>query len=128
MTWSSSDEKVAKVDSNGKVEAIAEGTATITATANDGSGLTATCKVTIQKKVEDGIDNTSDTELTIQSQKGIITLTGLAEGTEVNVYDTTGRLVATATATDGTVTVNTKLAAGSTVIVKVAGHNMKVAL
>ena len=128
VTWSSSDEKVAKVDSNGKVEAIAEGTATITATANDGSGLTATCKVTVQKKVEDGIDSTSDTALTVQSQKGIITLSGLAEGTEISVYDTAGRLVATTTAVEGAATINTKLAVGSTVIVKVGEHNMKVVL
>lgn len=42
-TWSSSDETVATVV-NGKVTAIAAGTATITATAEDGS---AACKVTV---------------------------------------------------------------------------------
>lgn len=48
VTWSSDNEKVAKVN-NGKVVAIAEGIATITATAKDG-GHTATCKVTVTKK------------------------------------------------------------------------------
>lgn len=48
VTWSSSATGVATVDpSTGEVNAVAEGTATITATANDGSGKTATCSVTV---------------------------------------------------------------------------------
>lgn len=48
VTWSSSATSVATVDpSTGKVTAVAEGTATITATANDGSGTMATCSVTV---------------------------------------------------------------------------------
>ena len=44
VTWSSSDEKVAKVDQTGKIQAIAVGTAVITAKAGE---KTATCKVTV---------------------------------------------------------------------------------
>ena len=51
ITWSSSNTNVASVDANGKVTAMAEGTATITATANDGSGVKASCEVTVEKKV-----------------------------------------------------------------------------
>lgn len=48
VTWSSSATGVATVDpTTGKVTAVAEGTATITATANDGSGKTATCTVKV---------------------------------------------------------------------------------
>ena len=47
VTWTSSNEKVAKVSKDGVIEAIVGGTATITATANDGSGVTASCKVTV---------------------------------------------------------------------------------
>ncbi len=48
VTWSSSNPSVASVDaSTGVVTAVAEGTATITATAHDGSGKTATCSVTV---------------------------------------------------------------------------------
>ena len=36
ITWKSSDEKIAKVDQNGKIEAIAEGTVTISAVAKNG--------------------------------------------------------------------------------------------
>ena len=128
VTWSSSDEAVATVDANGKVEAIAAGTATITATANDKSGLTATCKVTVKKKVEDGIDNATGTALTVQSKTGVITLSGLAKGTTVSVYDITGRTIATSTATDGTATIDTRLTEGSTVIVRAGDKCMKVSL
>ena len=48
VTWSSNATSVATVDpTTGEVTAVAEGTATITATANDGSGKTATCSVTV---------------------------------------------------------------------------------
>lgn len=46
VTWASSDASVATV-ADGVVTAVAAGTATITATANDGSGVTATCEVKV---------------------------------------------------------------------------------
>lgn len=46
VTWSSDNEAVATVD-NGKVTAVKEGTATITVTAQDGSGVSASCSVTV---------------------------------------------------------------------------------
>ena len=50
VNWSSSDENVATVDENGYVTAVAPGTATITATTEDG-GKKATCEVTVSKVV-----------------------------------------------------------------------------
>lgn len=47
--WSSSDENVAIVDDNGVVTALASGTTQIKATANDGSGKSAACKITVDK-------------------------------------------------------------------------------
>lgn len=47
VTWSSSASDVATVDASGNVTAVAEGTATITATTDDG-GKTATCTVTVE--------------------------------------------------------------------------------
>lgn len=48
VTWSSNATGIATVDpTTGEVTAVAEGTATITATANDGSGTTATCSVMV---------------------------------------------------------------------------------
>jgi len=46
VTWTSSDEKVATVDNNGKVTAVANGTAIITVTTEGGS-FKATCNVTV---------------------------------------------------------------------------------
>ena len=47
LTWASSDEDVATVAPDGTVTAVKAGAATITATAADGSGKSATCKVTV---------------------------------------------------------------------------------
>ena len=47
LKWASSDEDVATVAPDGTVTAVKVGTATITATATDGSGKSATCKVTV---------------------------------------------------------------------------------
>ena len=46
VVWSSSDENVVTVD-KGYVKAVGEGVATITCTAADGSGVQATCSVTV---------------------------------------------------------------------------------
>ena len=56
VTWSSSNPSVATVDNTGKVTAIAPGTATITATANDGSGVSAQCEVTVTRTAKVEID------------------------------------------------------------------------
>lgn len=49
VTWTSSKPTVAAVDENGKITAVAPGTATITATAGDKS---ATCTVTVAKEAQ----------------------------------------------------------------------------
>ena len=47
VSWSSDNTSVATIDSNGKVTAKGEGNATITCKANDGSGVSATCIITV---------------------------------------------------------------------------------
>ncbi|MBQ2678395.1 MAG: Ig-like domain-containing protein [Firmicutes bacterium] len=49
VTWSSSDEDIATVSGTGRVKGIAEGTAVITCTTNDG-GKTATSNVTVTER------------------------------------------------------------------------------
>lgn len=48
LSWKTSNSKVATVSSSGKITAVGVGTATITATAKDGSGEKDTCKVTVK--------------------------------------------------------------------------------
>ena len=48
ITWSSSNSSVTTVSANGTVTAVANGTADITATAADGSGVSAKCNVTVK--------------------------------------------------------------------------------
>ena len=50
VKWVSSSPDVATVDDNGNVSALKEGSTTITCTAVDGSGVSATCHVTVTAK------------------------------------------------------------------------------
>ena len=59
VTWSSSDATVAKVEGEGKVTALKDGTATITVTAKDDSEKTASCKVTVSNVSAITLDKTS---------------------------------------------------------------------
>lgn len=52
LTWKSSDATVATVDATGKVTGKKIGTATITATAQDGSGVSGSCTVTVLSPVK----------------------------------------------------------------------------
>ena len=209
IVWSSSDPSVAAVDNTGKITAVASGYATITATANDGSGVSAQCEVTVESYLdkceaptisyvegrvvltcategakvitdvvvedahryeelefalsatytitayatkakyetsdvvtltlcwitctedhetggEDGIITIPSQPVLISTQGGTITLTGLAEGTDVAVYTTAGTLLGTATAVSGTATITTSLTTGNTVIVKIGNSSIKV--
>ncbi len=56
VSWASSDESVAMVDSTGLVTWVSEGSCTISATAD---GQTATCAVTCQAETEDSGDTSS---------------------------------------------------------------------
>ena len=61
-TWSSSEDKVATVSKEGKVTAVAAGTATITATVTTGEGtkLEVSCVVTVTKKAVTPTPSTPD--------------------------------------------------------------------
>ena len=51
VKWTTSNKAVATVTSKGVVKAVKKGTATITATAKDGSGKKAVCKITVKQLV-----------------------------------------------------------------------------
>ena len=62
LVWSSSKTAVAVVDGSGLVSGISEGTATITASATDGSGVKGTIRVTVYP-LPDRINLTGETDL-----------------------------------------------------------------
>ncbi len=65
VIWSSSDSTIVTVDANGKVSGVAAGTASITATTEDG-GFTATCAVTVSNIVVTGVSlNETSKELKV---------------------------------------------------------------
>lgn len=60
LSWTTSNSKVATVTSAGKVTAIGSGSATITAAAKDGSGVKATCKISVLGSISSGsVSNTT---------------------------------------------------------------------
>jgi uncharacterized protein YjdB len=63
VSWSSSDDSIATVDETGKVTAVSAGTATITATTNDG-GYTAQCTVSVVVPVTGVYLNQTEMNLT----------------------------------------------------------------
>ena len=60
LCWTSNDISVAKVEQNGKVTAVAAGTATITVTTKN-KGKTAKCNVTVQAASSGPVENPGDT-------------------------------------------------------------------
>ena len=71
ITWSSSNTKIATVSSAGTVKAVQKGTAVITATAKDGSGKKATCKVTVTDEITDNIWGEAYAILPTTSKEGM---------------------------------------------------------
>lgn len=79
-TWNSDNTAVATVNATtGEVTANAVGTANITATANDGSGVTATCAVTVIVPVSSITINNAPTEALFVNSKGTLTATVLPD-------------------------------------------------
>ena len=77
---------------------------------------------------ETGILTIPSHPVLISTQGGTITLSGLAEGTEVAVYTSTGTEIATTTATAGTATIASNLELGTIAIVKIGEHSVKVVI
>ncbi len=101
VTWTSSNTSVTTVSSAGVVTAVANGTATITATTKDGTNLSATCEVTVNIPADGTTgDVNGDGDVNVGDIIGIINvITGSAEVTsaadvngdgDVNVGDIIG--------------------------------------
>ena len=51
LTWTSSNPRVATVNSNGRVTAVGVGSTIVTATSNDGTNISAACHVTVKSQM-----------------------------------------------------------------------------
>ena len=76
VSWSSSNTSVATVDQSGNVKAVDKGSCTITCSSNDGSGVKATCSVTVVQKVT-GITLSPTSLSMIKGSSRVITATVL---------------------------------------------------
>ena len=85
VTWSSDNPDVASVSDNGTVMAKAAGTATITATTEDG-GFTATCAVTVSTQPTTGISlNKSTLNLVVENSEQLTATIAPVNATNQNV-------------------------------------------
>ncbi len=109
ITWKSDNTKVATVDKNGKVTAVAKGTATITATSSSASGVKATCKVTVTDhtltditlsktslSLEKGSSETITVSYTPSDTNSSKTITWTTSDSKVATVDKNGKVTAVA--------------------------------
>ncbi len=134
VTWTSSDPSVATVDSNGKVKAIAAGTATITVTVSDNvTPHTATCKITVNKASSEetvvkatGVkldkDRIEVNKSTTETIKFEATVTP-SNATQTGTWKSDNTSVATVDSKTGVITINKSIdpstAAGGMMAVKI---------
>ena len=107
VTWESSASGVATVDTSGKVTAVSVGTATITATAADGSGEKATCSVTVNAAAIVPVESVSLDKTSLELTEGgtaRLTATILPQNTTNKNVTWSTSDASIATVTDGVVT------------------------
>lgn len=92
ITWTSSDETIATVSSDGTVTGISKGTATVTATV---SGKSGTCKVTVTQEVESIEVSPTTATLTSKGETIQLTATVLPEGAGETTWTSSDEAVAT---------------------------------
>lgn len=92
LSWSSGKEEVALVSSQGNVVAIAPGYAVITASATDGSNISATAIVAV-KQAESSIAQVTKPSFHLTKHNQTLTLSGIDDGTEVYLYNPSGTLL-----------------------------------
>ena len=126
VTWSSENEKVAKVDKNGKITAVDAGTTNIIATTSN--GLMAKCSVTVTSKITSISLNESKIELQSSKTKTLKatiypsnttddkTLTWKSSNTNVATVNSNGKVTAVK---EGTATITVKTSNGLTASCKV---------
>ena len=87
LIWSSNNEDVVIVDSDGKIEAVGTGTATITVSSSENKRIKATCRITVPREFEeDGISYKfeHDNSITILAYNETSVNVEIQESIEIN--------------------------------------------
>ena len=113
LSWSSSNPSVATVSSNGLVRPVSPGEVTITATTTDGTNLSASCQVTVVKRIKTITLNESSLTLTLPQTTQLVAF--------LTPYDATNQTLTWTSSNTSIATVDengfiTSKAAGSTTI------------
>lgn len=87
IEWSSSNKDIVYIYPNGRISPQACGQATITATAQDGSGVTASCTVTVKPSAPDDLKVSDDTDVKTTSFEVKWDSVKGATGYKVYLYD-----------------------------------------
>ena len=91
--WTSSNGSVAIVDKSGRITAVGDGSATISACSYDGGNVIASCNVIVTGSSEEGAVEGVDTANThIYSSNGSIIIAAIEDGNAI-IYDFMGRLI-----------------------------------
>lgn len=104
VVWSSDNKEVVSVDENGKLKALKAGKSTITATANDGSGVTATCEVNVIVPVTSVAINPAELTLEVGKSKDLKVVIDPADATDKTVTWKSGNELVATVDKDGKVT------------------------
>ena len=121
VTWTSDNESVATVDSEGRITAVAQGTATITVKTNDGD-KTATCSVAVNETVIHVTDvtlNKTSTTLTVGGTEALTATVLPEEATDKLVTWTSNKPSVATVDSNGKITA----VAEGTAIIVVATHD-----
>ena len=121
VTWSTSNGSIATVSSTGLVTAEAPGSATITATAHDGSGVTGTCSITVNKIQPTKYDFSVNKTVLCGEETATLTLAGSEDGVTYELREDSSTPIAETQKTGtGSALTWTGLGAGNYVVYAVA--------
>ena len=103
LTWSTSNTNIATVSADGIVKAVGEGKAIITATAKDGSGVKASCNVTVTVPVSSITLSSNSLSLDVGKTSQLTATVSPSTATNKSITWSTSNSSVATVSTDGTV-------------------------
>ena len=100
LTWESSDRDVAIVTNEGLVVALSPGWTIISANTTDGSEISASCILQVEKSGASGLKNIPSPEMHIYTKEGKIHITHIDENQEIKIYNPLGQIIYTGSPQD----------------------------